>query len=108
MDLSNILSVGFSALVLIVVIHISVFYVVRTMYPPVRKVTFVEPPPAVSIPEPPPVFTQAPNTDKQDVVLPTYETNVQTDPPRQEGEALGSIGSIGSNDTVGTLHTTTG
>ena len=34
MDVWNILSVGTSTLVLIALIHVAVFYVVRTMYPP--------------------------------------------------------------------------
>jgi len=87
MDFSNILSVALSALILLVIIHITVFYVIRTMYPPTRKVTFA-PAPAPQAPAPPaevPVFTEAPNTEKQNAVIPTYEANVSLDPPRQEG-----------------------
>jgi hypothetical protein len=87
MDFSNILSVALSALILLVIIHITVFYVIRTMYPPTRKVTFA-PAPAPQVPSVPaevPVFTEAPNIEKQNAVIPTYEANVSLDPPRQEG-----------------------
>ena len=81
MDVWNILSVGASTLVMIVLIHVSVFYVVKTMYPPapVRApapvaapappvVTFAEPPvvpiqpevPLVTTKLPPPVDTRDP------------------------------------------------
>ena len=89
MDFSNILSVALSALVLLVIIHLTVFYVIRTMYPPTRKVTFAPAPaPAPQVPPPPPavpVFTEAPNIEKQNAVIPTYEANVPLDPPREEG-----------------------
>jgi hypothetical protein len=89
MDFSNILSVALSALILLVIIHLTVFYVVRTMYPPTRKVTFAPAPaPAPQTPSVPaevPVFTEAPNIEKQNAVIPTYEANVSLDPPRQEG-----------------------
>jgi len=73
MDVWNILSVGASTLVMIVLIHVSVFYVVKTMYPPapVRApapvaapappvVTFAEPPVAPIQPEVPLVTTKLP------------------------------------------------
>jgi len=93
MDFSNILSVALSSLILLVIIHLTVFYVVRTMYPPTRKVTFAPAPaPAPQVPSVPasvppvvPAFTEAPNTEKQNAVIPTYEANVSLDPPREEG-----------------------
>jgi hypothetical protein len=93
MDFSNILSVALSSLILLVIIHLTVFYVIRTMYPPTRKVTFAPAPaPAPQVPSVPasvppevPAFTEAPNTEKQDAVIPTYDPNVPLDPPRQEG-----------------------
>jgi hypothetical protein len=78
MDVWNILSVGASTIVLLALIHIAVFYVVKTMYPPSRpQVRFVEPPvvqpqpqveaqpippeiPLVSTKLPPPVDTRDP------------------------------------------------
>ena len=69
MDVWNILSVGASTLVMIVLIHVSVFYVVKTMYPPAPApvaapappvVTFAEPPVAPIQPEVPLVTTKLP------------------------------------------------
>ena len=76
MDVWNILSIGASTIVLLALIHIAVFYVVKTMYPPSRpQVRFVEPPvvqpqpevqpippeiPLVSTKLPPPVDTRDP------------------------------------------------
>ena len=55
MDVWNILSVGASTIVLLALIHITVFYVVKTMYPPSRpQVRFVEPPVVQQIPQPQP------------------------------------------------------
>jgi hypothetical protein len=53
MDVWNILSVGASTIILLALIHIAVFYVVKTMYPPSRpQVRFVEPPVVQQIPQP--------------------------------------------------------
>jgi hypothetical protein len=79
MDVWSILSVGTSTLIMIVLIHIAVFYVVKTMYPPapvaapapvpvaapVPTVRFEEPPVAPEVPLvttklPPPVDTRDP------------------------------------------------
>ena len=55
MDVWNIISVGASTIVLLALIHIAVFYVVKTMYPPSRpQVRFVEPPVVQQIPQPQP------------------------------------------------------
>lgn len=48
MDVWNILSTGASTLILLGLIHVAVFYVVRTMYPPLPpKPVMVAPPPQV-------------------------------------------------------------
>jgi len=78
MDVWSILSVGTSTLVMVALIHIAVFYVVKTMYPPARvaasvpvavpTVRFEEPPappiqpevPLVTTKLPPPVDTRDP------------------------------------------------
>jgi len=53
MDVWNILSVGASTIILLTLIHIAVFYVVKTMYPPSRpQVRFVEPPVVQPQPQP--------------------------------------------------------
>jgi len=58
MDVWSILSVGTSTLVMVALIHIAVFYVVKTMYPPapVRApvpMPVAAPPPTVRFEEPP-------------------------------------------------------
>lgn len=48
MDVWNILSTGASTIILLGLIHVAVFYVVRTMYPPIPKPVVVpQPPPQV-------------------------------------------------------------
>ena len=56
MDVWNILSVGASTVVLLALIHIAVFYVVKTMYPPTPRpqVRFEEPPVVQQQPQPQP------------------------------------------------------
>ena len=56
MDVWNILSTGASTIVLLALIHIAVFYVVKTMYPPTPRpqVRFEEPPVAQQQPQPQP------------------------------------------------------
>lgn len=81
MDVWELLSVALTSLILLVVIHITVFFVVRTMYPPAPRVTFA-PPPAAPKPQ---VFTEPTKTEQQSVNVPTYEATVPTQPPSQEG-----------------------
>jgi hypothetical protein len=61
MDVWNILSVGASTVVMLALIHVAVFYVVKTMYPPAPapKVRFEVPPPP---PAPPAPIVEAPPT----------------------------------------------
>jgi hypothetical protein len=56
MDVWNILSTGASTIILLALIHIAVFYVVKTMYPPAPRpqVRFVEPPVVQQQPQPQP------------------------------------------------------
>ena len=67
MDVWNILSVGASTVVMLALIHMAVFYVVKTMYPPAPKPTPAPPPspePKVTFAEPvapaPPVAPEIP------------------------------------------------
>ena len=54
MDVWNILSTGASTIILIGLIHVAVFYAVRTMYPPLPKpVVIPQPPPQVRFELPP-------------------------------------------------------
>lgn len=83
MELKDILSIAISSLIVIVLAHLAVFWVVRTLYPPTPA------PAPVSLPAPPPpVFTQPPLTE-QHVAVPTYEAPVSTEIPSKEGERRG-------------------
>ena len=76
------LVMAMSSLIMLIVIHVSVFAVVRWMYPPApQQVRFAEPP--ARAPPPPPPFTQ-PTQMKQEVNVPTYETPVSMEAPREE------------------------
>jgi len=86
-----VLVMAMSSLIMLIVIHVSVFAVVRWMYPPmpVQQVRFAEPP-AQAPPLPPPFtqsstlpFTQPPQM-KQEVNVPTYETPLPMEAPREE------------------------
>jgi len=75
MELKDILVVALASLLVLVITHIAVFWVVRSLYPPV--VVPVQPvftPAAVPYQEP-----------QQNVTLPTYEAPVPTQAPREEG-----------------------
>ena len=81
------LVMAMSSLIMLIVIHVSVFAVIRWMYPPipVQQVRFAEPP------APPPLFTQSstlpftqPPPMKQEVNVPTYETPLPMEAPREE------------------------
>ena len=85
MELQEILSVAIGTLTVIVIAHFAVFWVVRTMYPPVMVVTQQMPPPPQPAYTPPPVVTQA-QEPVQHATLPTYETPLPVDPPREGGE----------------------
>ena len=83
MELQEILSVAIGTLTVVVIAHFAVFWVVRTMYPPVMVVTQQQAPqPAYT---PPPVVTQA-QEPVQHATLPTYETPLPMEPARESGE----------------------
>ena len=84
MEAYDVLVMAMSSLIMLIVIHVSVFAVVRWMYPP-QQVRFAEP-----LAPPPPVtqsstlpFTQPPQM-KQEVNVPTYETPIPMEAPREE------------------------
>lgn len=76
MELKDILVVAFATLIVLVISHLAVFWVIRTLYPP---------PPVV---QQPPVFTQPPLQQQpepqQHVSIPTYEAPVSVEAPREE------------------------
>lgn len=86
MELQEIVSVAMGTLLVIVIAHFTVFWVVRTMYPPVVVVSQQAPAPA-------PVFTSPPSLPQsepqQNVTLPTYAPPVPVEAPRESGEPRG-------------------
>lgn len=81
MELKDILTISFATLIVLVIAHIAVFWVVRTLYPPVP----VSAPVPVPVVAAPPVFTQPPVTEQQDVHIPTYQASPPTQTSQQEG-----------------------
>lgn len=88
-SLSSVLSIVLASFVVLVVAHLSAFFVIRRMYPPQPVPTKVADwiPPA---PAPPPEKEQSfvhPSMSEQHVDLPTYEHPVRTNdaPPRETG-----------------------
>lgn len=83
MELTSILSVAISGLIMIVLTHFAVFWVVRTLYPPAPNVVYV--PQNVIVP-PQPVLTQPPTQEQTQVVnVPTYEKPLQLEAANQAG-----------------------
>ena len=83
MEVTQFLGLALSSLLVIVILHFVVFWVVKTMYPP----QVVAAPLPVPVPPPPPVAFTEPPPVKQDVdrvVLPTYETPLPVEAPREE------------------------
>ena len=85
MEFKDILSVALATLIVLVVSHFAVFWVVRTLYPPVpQPMPVVAPVVLAPVVEEPQTFTQPPIVE-QHVTLPTYETSVPLEAARQEG-----------------------
>jgi len=76
MVIQDVLYVGLSTIVVMVVLQIATFFVTRMLYPPEPRIVYrdvpvmqQQPPPVAQVPQPPPVFTQP----AVDVQLPEYE-----------------------------------
>lgn len=85
MDAYDVLTTAMSSLIMLIVIHLAVFGVIRTMYPPaapVQQVRFTDP--VAQAAPPPPLFTEPPQM-KQEVNVPTYPPPVPVAPPNEEG-----------------------
>jgi hypothetical protein len=80
MDLQEVLTLAIGTLVTVVLAHLAVFWVIRTLYPPPPKIIQV---PVPVQPQqtytPPPVIEQ-----QQHVELPTYTAPVPVEAPREE------------------------
>lgn len=89
MEAFDVLTLAMSSLIMLIAIHVSVFGVVRWMYPPSApqpQVRFAEPVMTAAPPPPPPSFTEPPHL-KQEVNVPTYASPVPVEAPREDGRA---------------------
>jgi|688.fasta_scaffold76829_2 hypothetical protein len=94
MELKDILAIAFATLIVVVVAHFAIFWVLRTLYPPT-----VVPMPA-PVPETKTVHVSPESfTQEQHVSIPTYETAIPVETPRQEGST--SIADLQSNPVQG-------
>ena len=93
MNATEIVATAVATLVVLVLAHVAVYWVVKTLYPPQPAVLAVrepEPMPALApAPAPTVTFAEPPPTVQQDVTLPTYETAVPAEAPREGGERRG-------------------
>lgn len=88
MELKDLVSVAFASLIVLVVAHLAVFWVVKTLYPPPVPNPTPMPVqvPVVQEPVKTVTFTEPPVTEQQNVTVPTYETPLPSQAPNQEGE----------------------
>jgi hypothetical protein len=94
MNATEIVTTAVSTLVVLVLAHVAVYWVVKTLYPPTPVVAVREPEPIpapASAPAPTPTvtFAEPPPSVQQNVTLPTYETTVPAEAPREGGERRG-------------------
>lgn len=84
-SLSSVLSIVLASFVVLVIAHLSAFFVIRKMYPP-REVLPPLPLPEVVVKEKEQSFVH-PSMTEQHVDLPTYELPLRTmdAPPREDG-----------------------
>ena len=83
MDLQEVLTVSVSALVTVVLAHLAVFWVVRTLYPPPPKVIQVPVPMAMAPVVAPPQTYTPPAVVEQHVQLPTYPPTAPVEAPSE-------------------------
>lgn len=80
MEVTDVLTVAISTLLVVVLAHLAVYWVVKTLYPPappVREIVYT--PPAEILQPPPPVAEPAQHVD-----LPTYEAPNAVAPASEE------------------------
>ena len=93
MNVTEIVATAIATLIVLVLAHLAVYWVVKTLYPPqVQTAQIAVPAPAI-IPIEEPVktvtFTEPTSTVQQNVDLPTYEAPGPNAPPREAGERRG-------------------
>ena len=86
MEIQDVLTLSISTLITVVLAHLAVYWVVKTLYPPPPKVIQVPVPMAMSPAAPqaftPPAVLSQPQ--EQHVQLPTYAPPVSVEAPREE------------------------
>ena len=91
MNVTEIVATAIATLIVLVLAHLAVYWVVKTLYPP-QAPGPAAPVPAISLAAEPVktvTFTEPPSTLQQNVTLPTYETPVPNAAPREAGERRG-------------------
>ena len=86
MELQEVLTLSISTLITVVLAHLAVYWVVKTLYPPPPKVIQVPVPMPMAqpvTPAPTQAFTPPPVTE-QHVQLPTYAPPAPVEAPREE------------------------
>ena len=86
MEPYDVLVISMSSLIMLIVIHVSVFGVIRWMYPTTPAQVA---PTRVRFAPPPPSFTEPPKM-KQEVNVPTYAPPVSMEAPREERQPSGT------------------
>lgn len=94
MEFKEILAIALATLIVLVVAHFAIFWVLRTLYPPSAPIVPTPVPETKTVHVSPQSFTQ-----QQDVNIPTYETAISMETPREEGST--SIADLQSNPVQG-------
>ena len=95
MNTTDILSLALTSLAVLVAIHLSVFWVVKTMFPPVTPAPAPAPAPTPSVP----VYVE-PTETRQEIHVPTYEPPVQMETPRKEVPGTTDIEALNNSPPV--------
>ena len=103
MNTTDILSLALTSLAVLVAIHLSVFWVVKTMFPPVTPAPAPAPAPTPAPTPAPapsvPVYVE-PTETRQEIHVPTYEPPVQMETPRKEVPGTTDIEALNNSPPV--------
>lgn len=99
MNTTDILSLALTSLAVLVAIHLSVFWVVKTMFPPVAPAPAPAAPPAPAPAPSVPVYVE-PTETRQEIHVPTYEPPVQMETPRKEVPGTTDIEALNNSPPV--------